>query len=70
MSITYSECVFAILVIQRAKRMPFVILLSMTCPAVPHFFSISLITRFSEKNMFNKNAFWFSLQPRLKHFSF
>ena len=36
-SITYSECVSVVLFIQNAKRMRRIILLSVTCPAVPYF---------------------------------
>jgi hypothetical protein len=36
-SITYSECVFVILVTQHAKHMHHIILSSVACPAVPYF---------------------------------
>jgi len=36
-SIIYSECVFVALVIQLAKLMDLVVLLSMTCLVVPYF---------------------------------
>jgi hypothetical protein len=39
--ITYSECVSVAIVIQHAKRMPLIILSSMTCPAVPYFCTLS-----------------------------
>jgi hypothetical protein len=39
--ITYSECVSVALVIQHAKRMRRIILSSMACLAVPHFYVLS-----------------------------
>jgi hypothetical protein len=36
-SIKYSECVSVAIVIQRAKRMRRIILLPVTCPALPYF---------------------------------
>jgi hypothetical protein len=40
-SITYSQCVSVALVIQHAKRMRRIILLSVACPAVPYFSTLS-----------------------------
>jgi hypothetical protein len=40
-SITYSDGMFVVLVIQHAKRMPSVILSFVACPAVPHFSTLS-----------------------------
>jgi nitrogenase molybdenum-iron protein alpha/beta subunit len=41
MRVTYSECVSVALVIQHAKRMSRIILSSVACLALPHFFKLS-----------------------------
>ena len=39
--ITYSECMSVALFIQHAKRVRYIILSSVACPAVPHFSTLS-----------------------------
>jgi hypothetical protein len=39
--ITYSECVFVVLVIQHAKRMRRIILASIACPVLSYFSTLS-----------------------------
>ena len=41
MVVTYSECVFVALVVQHAKRMRHIILLSVTCLALLYFSTLS-----------------------------
>ena len=41
LSITYSQCVFAALLIQHAMRMRHIILSSVACPALQHFYTLS-----------------------------
>jgi hypothetical protein len=48
-SFTYSECAFAALVIQRAKRMYHATLLTASCLAPPYFHIITETAQFSEK---------------------
>jgi len=70
MSVTYSECVFVGLGIQRAMRMRRVILSSVPCLAVPRFFHVINGTVFGGKNYGTRNVcFDFLYNFCLKHFS-
>jgi hypothetical protein len=70
-SITYSDCVSVAFVIQHAERMRCIILSSVACLALPHFFHIiSQTARFSKKKIIdNKLCFDFLYNVSLKHFS-
>jgi hypothetical protein len=53
-SITYSECVTVVLVIQHAKRMRRILLSSVVCPALPYFSALSHRRHvFREKKLLN-----------------
>jgi hypothetical protein len=71
-SITYSECVFAALVIQHAMRMRRVILLSVACSALQYFSTLSHKRHgFRNKIIEHKNTcFDFLYKFYMKHFSF
>jgi hypothetical protein len=49
-SITYSECAFAALVIQHAKRMYHATLLTAACLGLPYFHIITSTAQFPKKN--------------------
>jgi hypothetical protein len=62
-SITYFECVSVVLVVQHAMCMRLIILLSVTCLAVPYFSKFLInSTIFLKKLQTIKCVLWFSLQ--------
>ena len=65
-SIIYSECESVALAIQHAKRMCRITLISVACPALQYFSTLSHNRHHIRKKRYGtQNAFWFSLQ----HFS-
>jgi len=72
MSMTYSECVCVVLVIQHVKRMRPIILLSVVCLAVPYFSTLSHKRHDLRGNVIEHImcVFDFLYNIRLKHFSF
>jgi hypothetical protein len=62
-STTYSQCVHVALVIQHAKRMRPIVVSSVACLALPHFWTLSHKQHVFRKKLFKiKYVFWFSLQ--------
>jgi len=58
-SITYSQHVFVAIVTQHAKHMQPIILSSGTCPALPHFSTLSHKWHNFQKNVIEHNIFIF-----------
>jgi len=69
LSITYSEHVSVALGIQHAKRMRHIILSTVTCPARPHF---STLSHKQHATVHKMRVFFFNFlyNSRLKHLSF
>jgi hypothetical protein len=68
--IAYSECVAVALVIQHAKRMRRIILLSAVCLALPYFSTLSHKRHDFRKNVIEHKMCVFLYNVCLKHFSF
>jgi len=52
-SITYSECVFLAVVMRHSRSMSHIVLSSVACQDLPHFFALAHRVRFSEKKLLN-----------------
>jgi len=59
MSVTYSGCVSVALVIQHAKCVCYITLLSVACLSLPLFYTITRTVRFSKKKGFCKNHYFY-----------
>jgi hypothetical protein len=62
MPITYSECVSVDLFIQHAERMRHTVLLSVACPALHYFSTLSHKRHHFRKSYWSLNMLWFSLK--------
>ena len=70
-SIAHSECVSVALVIQHAKRMRHIILLSVACLSLPYISTLSHKQHDHRRKILNiKRVFWFYVQLCLKYFPF